>query len=178
MDRKTVVIKKYENRRLYDTASSRYINLDEVAELVRGGADVQVLDATTGEDLTRVVLTQIIVDSAKEPGSAFPLDMLRQMVMASGRASQESMLKYMKSMFDMYQSAYRPFAAPMNPFDFFQTMGAARPSDTPQEAPASNPDPGVEELKRRVEELENLVSNAAKSTSKAAGRKSNSTRKR
>ncbi len=180
MDPKTIVIKKYENRRLYDTANSRYINLDEVAELVRGGVDIQVLDATTGEDLTRVVLTQIIVDSAKEPGSAFPLDMLRQMVMSSGRASQESMLKYMKSMFDMYQSAYRPFTAPMNPFDFFQAMGAARPPDSPQQAatPAPDPDPSVDELKRRVEELENLVSNAAKATGKSPGRKNASRRKR
>ncbi len=180
MDRKTVVIKKYENRRLYDTANSRYINLDEVAEMVRSGIDVQVMDAATGEDLTRVVLAQIIVDSAKEPGSAFPLDMLRQMVMATGRASQETMLKYMKSMFDMYQSAYRPYVAPMNPFEFFRAMTGSRPEDAPQPAPppASNPDPSVEELKRRLEELENMVANGSKAANKAPGRKKTPRRKK
>ena len=57
-----IVIKKYENRRLYDTHSSRYVNLEGVAELVRGGRDIQVVDSKTGEDVTRHVLTQIIVD--------------------------------------------------------------------------------------------------------------------
>ena len=76
MDPTTIVIKKYENRRLYDTSNSRYINLDEIAQLIRDGRDVQVVDAATGEDITRPVLTQIIMDQAKEPDSTFPLDML------------------------------------------------------------------------------------------------------
>ena len=61
----TVVIKKYGNRRLYDTAESRYVNLDEIAGLVRRGKDVQVVDAKTGQDLTRVTLTQIIMGLAR-----------------------------------------------------------------------------------------------------------------
>ena len=107
MDRKAIVIKKYENRRLYDTTSSRYINLDEIAQLIKDGTDVKVVDAATGEDITRVVLTQIIMDDAKGPDSAFPLDILRQMVIASGRATQEGALQYMKAMFDMYQKIGR-----------------------------------------------------------------------
>ena len=92
-----VIIKKYENRRLYDTAGSRYVNLEEVAQMVRDGTDVQVVDAATGEDLTRLILTQIIMEEAKGRDSAFPLDMLRQMVMTSGATSQEALLKYMKT---------------------------------------------------------------------------------
>ena len=57
MNRKPVIIKKYENRRLYDTTNSRYINQDEVAQMLQSGYDVQVVDAATGEDLTRLVLT-------------------------------------------------------------------------------------------------------------------------
>ena len=53
----TVVIKKYGNRRLYDTAASRYVNLDDIAGLVREGKEVRVVDAKTGQDLTRVTLT-------------------------------------------------------------------------------------------------------------------------
>src|SRR5215470_3946520 len=106
MDGKAITIKKYENRRLYDTTNSRYINLDEIAELIKEGNEVKVADATSGEDITRVVLTQIIMDDAKGPDSAFPLDVLKQMVIASGRATQEGALQYMKAMFDMYQNAY------------------------------------------------------------------------
>src|SRR6476619_1524116 len=102
-----VVIKKYENRRLYDTAASRYVNLEDVAQMVRDGVDVQVVDASSGEDLTRVVLTQIIMDNAKGRDSALPLDILRQMVMSTGAASQEAMLKYMRARLEMYQNAYR-----------------------------------------------------------------------
>src|ERR1700741_3615727 len=101
MDKK-IIIKKYENRRLYDVTHSRYVNLDEVARAVQDGYDVQVLDASTGEDLTRLVLTQIITENAKAPDSVFPLDILKEMVVASGKASQESALIYMRAVADMY----------------------------------------------------------------------------
>jgi polyhydroxyalkanoate synthesis repressor PhaR len=177
MNRKTVVIKKYENRRLYDTTNSRYINLDEVAQMVQDGYDVQVLDAATGEDLTRLVLTQIIAEHAKTPNSAFPLDVLRQMVAASGRATQESTLKYMKAVLDMYQNAYRAMAPPLSPFEFMRppaARGAAAapvgPSVHGEEAKGTE----VDELTRRVEELEALVS---KRRRKAKSRKRNSRRR-
>ena len=57
-----IVIKKYENRRMYDTSASRYVNLEDVAEMVRNGEELQVVDAKSGEDLTARVLTQIIVE--------------------------------------------------------------------------------------------------------------------
>ena len=107
MSPQTIVIKKYENRRLYDSTHSRYVNLDEVAQMVRDGRDVQVLDAVTGEDRTRAVLTQIVVEHAKDDDSTFPLDVLRQMVVASGRVTNEAALTYMRGVFDMYQNAYR-----------------------------------------------------------------------
>ncbi len=62
----SVVVKKYGNRRLYDTSGSRYVNLDDIAALIREGKDVKVVEAKTGEDLTRVTLTQIITEDAKE----------------------------------------------------------------------------------------------------------------
>ena len=78
--------KKYPNRRLYDTSAGRYVNLDDVAILIRQGVDVQVVDARTGEDLTRVVLTQIIVEDVKGQPTSLPLDLLRQLVIATDRA--------------------------------------------------------------------------------------------
>ena len=159
MDRRTIIIKKYENRRLYDTTNSRYVNLEEVAEMIRRGENVQVVDAATGEDLTRLVLTQIIVEEAKVPDSSFPLDVLRQMVVATGKATQETTLKYMKTVLDMYQNAYRAITPPLYPFEFGQTPPAPRapyPGATPpfQNTPARD----VDRLKQRVEELETLVS--------------------
>jgi polyhydroxyalkanoate synthesis repressor PhaR len=177
MDRKLVIIKKYENRRLYNTATSRYVNLDEVAEMIRQGENVQVVDASTGEDLTRLILTQIIVDHAKTQNSTFPLEMLREMVVATGMLGQNSMLKYMKDMAETYQSAYRAFTPPGKPFDFMQGMGTTpRPPD-PEEPPLAETEPPrppgakeseMRELKRRIEELEALV---AKSDSKGRPRK-------
>ena len=151
MDRKPIIIKKYENRRLYDSTNSRYVNLDEVAQMVQEGREVQVLDAATGEDLTRLVLTQIIMEQAKTPGSAFPLDILRQMVAATNRASQETAVSYMKAMLDLYQNAYRSMPTPLNPFGMAPAPrhAEAEPMAQPNHAASE-----ANELRRRVEELE------------------------
>jgi polyhydroxyalkanoate synthesis repressor PhaR len=183
MAQKTVVIKKYENRRLYDTTNSRYVNLEEVAQLLQQGNDVQVIDAASGEDITRLILTQIIVEDAKTPESSFPLDLLRQMVVASGRVSQESALQYMKTMLDIYQNAYRAIPNPLNPFDFMQNVPAAKDkqkdgkrsttsekSAESRETDSKRPETEeVKELKSRLAELEKLVSKLV--PPKSAGRR-------
>ncbi len=172
MDKK-IIIKKYENRRLYDVTHSRYVNLDEVARSVQDGYDIQVLDASTGEDLTRLVMTQIITESAKTADSVFPLDILREMVVASGKASQESALNYMRAVADMYKNALRGFSHTMSPFEIVQNMmnsasGAqvepAPPPPVPESGegrdvrtPESKDDRELQELKKRIHELEALV---------------------
>lgn len=160
MPARTIIIKKYENRRLYDSTNSRYVNLEEIAQMVRDGIDVQVLDAASGEDLTRMVLTQIIAENAKGADSAFPVDMLRQMVIASGRVGQDGVLGYMKAMSELYQNSFRAFSAGPSPFNFAsqQTSDAAH---TPPPPPPP-PDPSVEELKRRLDDLERTVQQNAK----------------
>lgn len=172
MAQTTVVIKKYENRRLYDASNSRYVNLEEVAQLLRQGRDVQVVDAVSGEDITRLILTQIIVEEAKTPESAFPLDLLREMVVATGRASEESALQYMKAMLEIYRNAARAIPNPLNPFEFMQKAPA--PEEKPKarsraKVPNHSTEPRgaevkrtdtdqVKELKGRLAELEKLVS--------------------
>ena len=99
-----VVIKKYENRRLYDTSASRYVNLEDVAELIRRGAEIQVQDAKTGEDVTRVILTQIIVEDARGNQAGLPLELLRELIVASDRARQDFMMWYLKSAFETYKN--------------------------------------------------------------------------
>jgi polyhydroxyalkanoate synthesis repressor PhaR len=174
---KPVIIKKYENRRLYDTTNSRYINQDEIARMIREGREVQVLDAATGEDLTRLVLTQIIVEDAKEPDSSLPINILREMVVASGKATQENTLRYTKALLDMYQNAYRAFAPPLSPFEFVQPRPAA-PRAT-NGAPAQDVGaPHERELQQRVEELEALVQQLAASTGKRGKTRAKTRRKR
>jgi polyhydroxyalkanoate synthesis repressor PhaR len=172
MKPKSILIKKYENRRLYDTTNSRYVNLDEVAKMMQNGDSVRVVDATTAEDITRLILTQIIVEDAKASDSSFPLDVLRQMVIASGKATQESALQYMKAVLDISQSAYRAMAPPFGPFEFAQRRDSP-PSDRPRTPPVArgeelSPDQAkkpeaaeVDELKQRLAELETLVSKLA-----------------
>src|SRR5579862_801820 len=97
-----IVIKKYGNRRLYDTASSRYVNLDDLAAHIRAGRDVKVVDAKDGQDLTRVTLTQIITEDAKDKPTGLPLELLRQLIVASDEVRQEFVMWYLKSAFDTY----------------------------------------------------------------------------
>jgi len=76
----TVVIKKYANRRLYNTETSTYVTLDDLAEMVRADRDFSVYDAKTGNDLTHGVLTQIIVDQESRGQTMLPIPFLRQLI--------------------------------------------------------------------------------------------------
>ena len=162
-----VVIKKYANRRLYDTSAGRYVNLEDLAALIRNGEDVQVVDATNGEDLTRVVLTQIIVEDAKCQPTGLPLELLRQLIVASDRAGQEFIMWYLKSAFDAYRNVQNTVearlsdvrTAAMTPFSMVKNiLGAGSPA--PQEE--------LERLRQRVAELEELL---AKPKSRKPARK-------
>jgi polyhydroxyalkanoate synthesis repressor PhaR len=162
---KKVLIKKYENRRLYDATNSRYVNLDDVAGMVQRGDDVRAIDVATGDDITRLILTQIIVEGAKTHDSGFPLDILRDMIVASGRASQESALRYTRAMLDLYKSTYRAISPALNPFEFMQhASGAAVQEASPQAAGTETEQESggsrseVVNLKERVAELEKMVS--------------------
>src|SRR5579863_2835802 len=153
MKSKSILIKKYENRRLYDTVNSRYVNLDEVARMLQNGDNVRVVDAVSGEDITRLVLTQIIVEDAKGPDSSVPEEVLRQMVIASGRATQENAVRYMQTMLDIYENSYRAIGTP---FSFAQAADAARANEAKSGAPgkdqqasavAGNGDDTIDQLK-------------------------------
>jgi len=175
MPPKNILIKKYENRRLYDVTNSRYVNLDDVARMLKDGHDVRVVDAASGKDITRLILTQIIVEDAKAPDSAFPVDLLREMIVSSGRASQETALRYMKTMLNLYQDSYRAMSPAVNPFEFFRTGGPgsvppgqpATPPANPPAEPEGSHEEGVDELKRRVAGLEKLVSSLSPKVSSA-----------
>jgi polyhydroxyalkanoate synthesis repressor PhaR len=191
-----IVIKKYENRRLYDTSNSRYINLEELAEMVRQGGDVQVVDAKTNEDLTRTVLIQIVVEETKGREVGLPLELLRQLVLASDAARHQFLEWYLKNAMEAYQkvseslqarfqevqhAATNPVEAVMNFWRSNPFLGSAAPGSVPifpwaaaapsTPAPPKPDDPKeIEELRRRLEELEKQLK-AAKPKRKPRNKK-------
>ena len=85
---KPVVVKKYANRRLYNTATSSYVTLDDLAKLIKEGGDFVAHDAKTGEDITRSVLTQIIVEQEQKGQNLLPISFLRQLISFYGDSMQ------------------------------------------------------------------------------------------
>jgi polyhydroxyalkanoate synthesis repressor PhaR len=99
-----VTIKKYANRRLYDTESSAYITLDRLAEMVREGREFEVVDAKTSEDITRQVLTQIIVDEEARGGATMlPISFLKQLIGLYGNSMQNFVPEYLEAAMDSFQ---------------------------------------------------------------------------
>jgi polyhydroxyalkanoate synthesis repressor PhaR len=101
-----VLIKKYGNRRLYDTGDSRYVTLDELAAKIRSGLDLRVVDAQTGEDLTQSTLTQIVLETGNA-AKFLPVQLLTQMIRLSDDALAEFFSRYVTSALDLYLSAKR-----------------------------------------------------------------------
>ena len=98
-----VIIKKYANRRLYDTESSTYITLERLAEMVRQKRDFKVVDAKTGEDITRSVLTQIIMDEEARGATMLPVNFLRQLIGMYGDQMQAVVPQYLEASLDALQ---------------------------------------------------------------------------
>jgi polyhydroxyalkanoate synthesis repressor PhaR len=94
--RNTVVIKKYANRRLYNTSTSSYVTLDDLSEMVKKGTDFSVYDAKTGEDITRSVLTQIIFDEENKGQNLLPIRFLRQLIRFYGDSMQAFIPSYLE----------------------------------------------------------------------------------
>jgi polyhydroxyalkanoate synthesis repressor PhaR len=153
----TVVIRKYGNRRLYDTSTSQYINLEDIAAMIRNGTDVQIVDVQTGADLTGATLTQIIAEDAKDKPSGLPLELLRQLIITTDHAGQEFITWYLKSAFDTYQQVQGSLKERLNQVG----SAALSPLRTMTDflhgsSPDKNAIPNSElaELRARVAELE------------------------
>ena len=98
-----VTIKKYANRRLYDTESSSYITLDRLAQMVREGREFEVVDAKSGEDITRQVLTQIIVEEEARGATMLPISFLKQLIGLYGNSMQTFVPQYLEAAMDAFQ---------------------------------------------------------------------------
>src|SRR5271165_4254411 len=170
----TIVIKKYPNRRLYDTAASRYINLEDIAGFIRDGKDVRVVDAQTGEDLTRVTLTQIIMDDAKQQPTGLPLELLRQLIISSDRMGREFIMWYLKSAYDAYQTVQSKLhtglsdvqAAALSPISMVKSLIHSQVDRPPAEA-ANQSNAELQQLRERIAELEARMKKPARVKARA-----------
>ena len=117
------IVKKYANRRLYNTGTSTYVTLEDLAEMVRRGEDFKVIDAKSGDDLTRSVLTQIIFEEESKTGqNLLPLNFLRQLIRFYGDSMQMMLPSYldfsMSSFMKEQEKLREKMKAGMNPAEF------------------------------------------------------------
>jgi polyhydroxyalkanoate synthesis repressor PhaR len=100
------VIKRYSNRKLYDTQESRYVTLEEIEEMIRAGREISVVDASSGEDLTSVTLTQIILENERNRRANLPSAFLHQLI-KHGEAWQDFVHRTMRSSLEGFVSSQR-----------------------------------------------------------------------
>lgn len=175
-----VIIKKYANRRLYNTSSSSYITLDDLAKMTRVGTDFQVLDAKTGDDITHSILTQIIMEEESSGEQMLPVSFLRQLIAMYGNSMQAMMPSYLEAAMDNFrqnqaqiQEAFQgsmsgnPLAkmAETNIAMMRAATDALMPKGKAQVAPAEAepaPESDVAALRRQMEEMQKKLDELGK----------------
>lgn len=176
-----VTIKKYANRRLYNTATSSYVTLDHLAQMVKDGVDFVVYDAKTSEDITRSVLTQIIVEEEGKGNALLPISFLRKLISFYGDQMQwmvpsyldHSMQSFSRNQDQMREQFSTAFGGifPFAPFGemgkqqmamfeqamkMFQPFGEAGVS-TGSEAQKRSSESELDELRRRLDEMQKEI---------------------
>ncbi len=104
-----VLIKRYGNRRLYNTETKSYVTFEDLIELIRQGQDIEVIDSRTGEDLTKLILTQIILEEEKNKKSILPLSFLYQVIRAQEESIQDFFRNYLTASFEAYMKTKKEF---------------------------------------------------------------------
>jgi polyhydroxyalkanoate synthesis repressor PhaR len=189
---KPLILKKYGNRRLYDAERSGYVTLSEVEKLVRQGRDVQVIDAKSGEDLTKSVLVQIILE---EEGArqALPAAFLKQVIRMSQSPVKDQFSRMLSAWLDAFEAAnanaaqsqhnlaaqmQRMFMAPLsmlqNPFAMFAppppaAQAAPAPPEPPRAAPTGAAPADLDLLRQQLAETQAQVAALLKATQGSAG---------
>ncbi|MEM7269999.1 MAG: polyhydroxyalkanoate synthesis repressor PhaR [Pseudomonadota bacterium] len=188
-DSAPIIIKKYANRRLYNTAKSTYVTLEHLAEMVREGMDFVVRDAKTSEDITRSVLTQIIFEAEAKGTSMLPTNFLRQIIslygdslqsvvpgyleasMATFAKNQEQMREQMTAMFGtnpaienleaMTRSNMEIFSKAISMFTPFAAAGGAA-AKAKEEPAADNRAEELSSLKEQLAEMQSQLDKLAR----------------
>ena len=171
-----VIVKKYANRRLYNTETSSYITLDHLAGMIRAGRDFKVVDAKTDEDITHNVLTQIIMEEESRGETMLPVNFLRQLISMYGDSMQAMVPGYLEASMDSFRRNQAQFQTAVegafagSPFaelakrnmQMFEAAaaafkpGAARP-EAPAPSPAGSKDSEIAALKAELANLRDKV---------------------
>lgn len=179
----TVIIKKYANRRLYNTETSSYITLEHLAAMTREGREFKVVDAKSDEDITHNVLTQIIMEEESRGQTMLPVNFLRQLIAMYGDSMQAMVPGYLEAAMEglrrnqaQFKSAVEgafansPFAeiAKRNIEMFevataaFKPGAAGSPAATPAEGASSNKDDEIASLKAELKSLQDKIERIVK----------------
>jgi polyhydroxyalkanoate synthesis repressor PhaR len=178
---KPVVVKKYANRRLYNTATSSYVTLEDLAQMIKDGGDFIVHDAKTNEDITRSVLTQIIVEQEQKGQNLLPISFLRQLIGFYGDSIQflvpgyleQAMVSFARNQDQMRDTLRATFG--IFPFGQFEQMGKQNmalfeqalkmlspygvtaggesPAAAPKPAPTEPEDPRMQRLESQLDAM-------------------------
>ena len=170
-----VIIKKYANRRLYNTETSTYITQSDLAGIIRGGQNVEVVDAKTGEDLTRQTLAQIIFEEESKGAAMLPVNFLRQIIGFYDNSMQSILPHYLEMVMDVFQQnqnrikdetnkalgGFSPFAqfAAMQQIQrnqieqMQQVMGLFNPFLRPMQSGEQDKDAKIRELQEEIARL-------------------------
>ena len=127
-----IIIKKYPNRRLYDTTTSRYITIDDLAEMVKRDHNFKVIDVKTNEDLTRITLTQIVLDHEMKGYNLLPLDLIKQIIKFCDHPLNKSFTDYLTHSLKQYNDNFA------NMQNFMQGMVSLNPNDWTQQIDEMN----------------------------------------
>ena len=173
----TVVVKKYANRRLYNTRSSSYITLDDLARMTREGIDFQVLDAKTGNDITHQILTQIIMEEESSGEQMLPIGFLRQLISMYGNSMQAMMPQYLEASMENFranqQKLQDAWKASMDPQAFarlaetnmamFKAAASAfMPKDEAKPTPAPKPSSELDALREQMAAMQKKLDELGK----------------
>ena len=149
-----VLIKKYANRRLYDTVHSRYVNLKQIFEMIREGHTVEVVDASSGEDLSKVILTQIILEEEKGQRNLLPVDFLHRIIQEGESAYEKFLERGLAAGLAAYRAAQE------------QMESALRGWMTPwMNVPGTEARSEIETLRERISPLEARLAERGRSPS-------------
>ena len=184
-----VVIKKYANRRLYNTASSTYVTLEDLADMVKKGVDFTVHDAKTGEDITRSVLTQIIFEEENKGTNLLPIKFLRQLIRFYGDQMQafvpsylemslEQLTRGQQKLRDQFLSTLGVSTEPFKGLDeqvqknmtlfedamkMFNPFAAAKPEAKPAAAPEASASPSaIKAIEEQLRDMQRKIEELSK----------------
>ena len=176
----TVIIKKYANRRLYNTETSSYITLDHLAAMTREGRDFKVVDAKTDDDITHNVLTQIIMEEESRGASMLPVNFLRQLISLYGDSMQAMVPGYLEASMESFRRNQEQFKSTIegafanSPFAemakrnlaMFEAAATAfkpgQPGASGAEAPVAESGDDVAALKAELARLQDKIEKLAK----------------